>query len=98
MATATVHQIRLPCFGIVLHVNGSSAAIRSTMHEPSPKPEDFDDVVDHIAESRAVDRFNAKVDALEALILAHATAGVDITQRAYVDGIETAYQALGQDR
>ena len=40
------------------------------------------------------DAFKAAVDALEAIILAHFCAGIDITTPAYLEGIETAYIAI----
>ena len=39
--------------------------------------------------------FNNAIDALEALILAHACAGIDVTSPAYVEGVETAVEAIG---
>lgn len=41
--------------------------------------------------------FNAAVDGMEALILGAASAGVDISSAAFVEGIETAYSALGNN-
>jgi len=41
--------------------------------------------------------FNAAVDGMESLILAHACAGIDVTAPKYVDGIETAYLAICQN-
>jgi hypothetical protein len=37
--------------------------------------------------------FNYAMDGLEAMILAHACAGIDITTPAYLEGIETAVDA-----
>ena len=34
------------------------------------------------------------IDAIESLILAHAVAGIDITTPAYIEGIETAIDAI----
>ncbi|MGR5448529.1 hypothetical protein ACP3V3_01850 [Vibrio sp. PNB22_3_1] len=41
------------------------------------------------------DEFNAAVDGIESMILAHFAAGVDITCTAYLEGIETTYNAIG---
>ena len=41
--------------------------------------------------------FNAAVDGLESLILAHFCAGIDVESAAYVEGLETAYNAIGQN-
>jgi hypothetical protein len=44
--------------------------------------------------STANRQYNAAVDGLESLILAHACAGVDVESPAYVEGIETAVEAI----
>jgi hypothetical protein len=41
--------------------------------------------------------YNAGVDGVEALILAHACAGIDITTPAYLEGIETAVDAIANN-
>ncbi len=41
--------------------------------------------------------FNGGVDAITSMILAHAMAGIDIETPAYVEGIETALDALGNN-
>lgn len=87
-STVRGRQIRLPCFGITVHLErerspGSPAhgSITSQLKEPG--------------RGILVRRFNAAIDGLEALILAHACAGVDIASPAYVEGIETAVDAIG---
>lgn len=40
--------------------------------------------------------YNHAIDAIESLVLAHAVAGVDIKSPAYIEGLETAIQAVGQ--
>ena len=40
--------------------------------------------------------FNNAIDGLEALILAHACAGIDVGSPAYIEGVETAVDAIGQ--
>ena len=81
-------QIRLPCFGITVHLDRESSpesraegSITSQLKEPG--------------RGTLVRRFNAAIDGLEALILAHACAGVDIASPAYIEGIETAVDAIG---
>lgn len=37
---------------------------------------------------------NCRIDAIESLILAHACAGVDVEAQAYIDGIQTALDAI----
>lgn len=76
--------LELGVYGIVityflLEMNG--CAITSSMKEDSDNPEN--------------DAFNAAVDGLESMILGHFSAGVDVCSEAYLEGIETAYTALG---
>ena len=84
---------KLPCYGIEVRVNGSTGGISSDLHEKDPPPliqlaEDAED-----AENRAL--YNAAMDAIESMILAHACAGVNVSMAAYVEGIESAVQAIG---
>ena len=44
---------------------------------------------------RMIQKLNAAMDGLEALVLAHACAGIDVASPAYVEGIETAVDAIG---
>ena len=39
--------------------------------------------------------YDAAVDGLESLILGHACAGIDIESPEYMEGIETAVEAIG---
>jgi len=41
--------------------------------------------------------YNDSIDGLEALILAHACAGVDVTEKKYITGIETALEAISNN-
>jgi hypothetical protein len=41
------------------------------------------------------EEYNAAIDALESVILGHACAGIDVTSPAYIEGIETAENAIG---
>ena len=83
----TGRKIRLPCYGITMTLvrgNGAdepgSGAIASDLHA---------------AGRSAADRqYNAVIDGLESLILAHACAGVDVESPAYVEGVETAVEAI----
>ena len=70
------------CYDITISydpANKAEAVITSTMNKPDTPENDL---------------FNATVTGLEAMILAHFLAGVDITASAYLDGIEMTYQAL----
>ena len=46
------------------------------------------------AETPANRQYNAVIDGLEALVLAHACAGVDVESPAYIEGIETAVEVI----
>jgi hypothetical protein len=79
-------KIKLPCYGITVTLareNGveepGSGSIVSELREP---------------ETAASRQYNAAIDGLEALILAHACAGVDVESPAHVEGIETAVDAI----
>ena len=85
---ALAKEIRLPCFGITIRLDCEPAGERpatgtivSDLHEPG--------------RGRMVRQFNAAIDALEAMILAHACVGIDVASPAYVEGIETAVEAIG---
>ena len=80
-------KIQLPCFGITVTLareNGvdepGSGSIVSDLRDP---------------ETAANRQYNAAIDGLEALILAHACVGVDVESPAYIEGIETAVEAVG---
>jgi len=80
-------EIRLPCYGITIRLDrGStdkepgSGTITSDLKGPART------VADRI--------YNAAIDGLESLILAHACAGLDVESPAYVEGIETAVEAI----
>ena len=71
--------IKLPCCGI--EVDLDKQTIVSKLKEGSNLGEE--DIA-----------FNAAMDALESMILAHALAGVDIEAPAYLEGIDTAIDAI----
>ena len=78
--------IELNCFGIIVEFDtetGSGQILTSDLHE------DCDD--------EGHELHDAAMDAIESIILAHACAGVDISSPAYVEGIETAVIACGNN-
>jgi len=77
-----MREILLPCYEIVIRLSeqSPSGTISSNLRT-SPS-----------ATSNA--RFDAAVSAIESLILAHACAGVDVESPAYLEGIETAMEAV----
>lgn len=82
-----VRTIRLPCYGVTIRLDREGnderphcGAITSDLKSAAPNAGEA--------------RFNAAIDGLESLILAHACAGVDVESPAYVEGIETAIEAI----
>lgn len=82
-----VRLIHLPCFRITIRLDRDNTAKEpgsGAITSDLKRPEDL--VTDRI--------YNAAIDAVESLILAHACAGIDVESPAYVEGIETAVEAI----
>lgn len=80
--------IVLPCFGIVVEIDGKGAgSIESKLKYDIP------DKVNSAGWEQS-ESYEAAVDGIESLIMAHACAGIDITTPAYLEGIETAVEAV----
>jgi hypothetical protein len=82
-----IREIRLPCHGISIRLRRDnspdkpgSGFITSDLKGPGRT---FNDRL-----------YNAAIVGLESLILAHACSGVDVESPAYVEGIETAVDAV----
>ncbi|MBI2060699.1 MAG: hypothetical protein HYT87_13090 [Nitrospirae bacterium] len=79
--------IELGTLGIRIDLsNGGAGTIRSDLHEPQPdawSPEERERWL----------RYDGAMHAIESLVLAHACAGVDVMDAAYIEGIETAVEA-----
>ena len=76
--------INLPVFGIAVTLTGDGgASIQSDLHES------LKDICNQ-SDYKETELFNASMDGIESMILAHASAGVDIESPAYLEGIETA--------
>lgn len=73
--------INLGVHGIVLSLHDSSGTIISDLHTPDDDTE-------------AGDGYNAMIDGIESMILAHAVAGVPVDSPAYLEGLETAIAAI----
>lgn len=78
--------IKTDCFGIVVTLEGKGGTITSELHELGDEPGMDTDPKDVL--------YDAAIDGLEAMILAQAVAGVDITDPAYLSGVETAVQTI----
>jgi hypothetical protein len=78
--------IRLPCYGITVTL------VRENDEDKPGSGSITSDL--HAAGTASNRQFNAAIDGLESLILAHACAGVDVESPAYVEGVETAVEAI----
>jgi hypothetical protein len=80
-----VKTIKLPCFNIVVVCDEESGTgtIESKLRLAGQDSAGTD-----------FEAFDARVDAVESMILAHACAGVDIASPAYIEGIESAIDAI----
>lgn len=79
--------IRLPCFRIEIRL----------IRKDSPEEPGEGTITSDLRDTgNAIEswRYNAAIDSLESLILSHACAGVDVESPAYVEGIETAVEAI----
>ncbi len=75
----------LPCFGIMIYVDRDPAAADPGCGKITS---------DLRATGARAKPFNNAIDGLEALILAHACVGIDVGSPAYIEGIETAVEAI----
>ncbi len=81
-----LRTIRLPVFGITISLqreNGQQKPGAGSITSDLREPDD--------------DLHNAAIDGLESLILAHACAGIDVRSPAYIEGVETAVDAVGNN-
>ncbi|MFV8385223.1 hypothetical protein ACNO5E_14135 [Vibrio parahaemolyticus] len=80
-----METLELGIYGIIISYNSEEdkggCAITSEMKE---KPE-----------TEANAHYNAAVDGIESMILGHFSAGIDVKSPAYLEGIETAANAIG---
>lgn len=83
-----MQTINTQCHGIIVTLDGQGGgSIESDLHEDV----ETETATGSVAETLILD---AAVDALESLVLAHAVAGIDITSPAYLEGLETAIDAV----
>ena len=85
---ASIAAIRLLCYGITIWL------ARENTDESPGSGTITSDLRDEGNENES---FHAAVDGLESLILAHACAGIDVASAAYVEGVETAVEAIANN-
>jgi hypothetical protein len=83
--------IVLPCFDIVVRL----ASIEPGQSGPSLAGEITSSLHDGDSGSEDDREYEAAIDGIESLILAHACAGVDITVPTYIAGVQTAVESAG---
>lgn len=54
-------------------------------------------ITSDLHEKGASDEYDAAMDAIESIVLAHHCAGIDVTTPAYLEGIETAVEAIANN-
>ncbi len=87
------YKIKIPStLGLSIDVitDEGGGSITSNLHENE------DEALD-AADLESMKKWNAYIDAIESIVLAHACAGIDVTSKKYRDGIDTAYQAFGDN-
>jgi hypothetical protein len=87
MSNRTVRTIRLPCHGISVRLNRKNTA-------RTPGAGSITSDLKDRGKTAAQRQYNAAIDGLESLILAHACAGLDVASPAYLEGVETAVEAI----
>jgi len=78
-------EIKLPCYEMKVTLDDQMigfGTIESNLQREEPSM------------SSTGNEYNGALDAIESIILAHAVAGIDIASPAYVEGIETAIDAI----
>jgi hypothetical protein len=80
--------IRLPCFGITVRLARTNTA-------KTPGAGAITSDLKGLGATSAERCFDAGIDGILSLVLAHACAGVDVASPAYVEGVETAVEAIG---
>jgi hypothetical protein len=78
-------RIELPCYGIVLELGPENPDRRGAFQGGK--------IVSGLAREDGLPEFNAAMETIESLVLAHAVAGIDVASTAYAEGIETAMEA-----
>ena len=95
--------IKLSCFNIEVQLDVNKkggGSIISNLHDKEfldEQEELFTSIKNEIEDLEGKIQFEAAIDAIESIILAHACAGVDIEDSAYIEGIESVVQACSNE-
>ena len=87
--------IELPCYGIRINIEDGGGSITDDLHESIQYDERHPDYAG-LEEITSKENFNNLIDGVTSLILAHASAGVNVESPAYIEGIESAVDACSQ--
>jgi len=102
--------INLPCYNIIVELdeNGGGDIISSYLKEQCPycsftdcyfdcDQSQHDDSLEDEDGANGRRDYNSAIDGIEAMILGHAVAGIDITDPKYLEGIESAVQGCANN-
>lgn len=81
-----------------IHGDGFNITVTASSHGGSLKSDLRDDLDSNFGKDDATARAfaEAEIDVVESLVLAHACAGIDVTDPKYVEGLNTTLNALAQ--
>jgi len=92
-------RITLPCYDIKieLYPDPDFEEYRGGLITSNLKYDDPAEIDEVFEDGHEFEIYEASIDALESLILAHACAGVNIESEGYIKGIETAVEAISNN-
>lgn len=99
--------VKTNCFGIVVElIDEELHAIKPTRYNGGSITSDLHEIpntlkpmtsAEIVLERLRTNLYNAAMDGIEAMVLGHAQAGIDITTPAYKEGIESAVQGCANN-
>jgi hypothetical protein len=94
-----MREIKLGVFGIVLTAEPGAGSITSDMRQPEMHNccRETSCGCEDCRNEVLTANYNSGIDAIESMVLAHACAGIDVEDPKYLEGIETAVQALANN-
>jgi hypothetical protein len=85
-----IKVVQLPCYGIRIEVDGKKVTVTSVL--PATNPHPFTDGLDEMNGEH--NEYQAAVETIETMIASHYKAGVKVTSKKYVAGIEETVYML----